>query len=703
MFLDDLGQASKTQLTMQRCDVLLYADESCVSRRGPKHPERRYKLAIGIHGLTNVHTIPWRKGAGLLFCLIMQTTVIHASRADYASSILIPVHSEWKFNTRNLQMDPTVWTSKEFDDSRWSSGQSGFGYADDDDRTQLSDMRGNYRGVRIRRHFDFQNLDAGTVLHLYVRYDDGFIAYINGHKVASAGVSTDGDQFTVEDHEADEFEHFQITAADNFVDEGNNVLALVGLNRSLDSSDFSLDPVLATEELQAPGIAVQLSRQQFLGDIEALERRFEDQSSYLTLTHFNYQKAFDQLRAKADEQVDTGDFAQELKRVIAQLGDAHAGVLTEFGGEMQRYLPFVLADTDTGVIAIDDSNNVLLDERRPYIAALDNIALDQWLSTADEYVSQASVQLRRRRGLRELRSITLLRKEMGLPESDEISLTLQTADGHDQKTYYLPLSAERLRSGKVPLESTHLMDDSIGYLRIASMSNSRIKEITQALEGFRNTDGLIIDVRDNSGGRYGLLEAIYGYFLPKGAKPYVSNIAAYRLSTGFEDDHLHYRPTFRQSYDGWSADEREAIRSALTQFKPQWSFPPQQFSDWHFMVLGKQPQNVDFYYSRPVVVLCNAGSFSATDGFLSTFADLPQVTIVGSPSAGGSGATKQFELPNSGLKIALSSMVSYRPDGRLYDGNGIEVDVHMPPVISDYLGATDTALSEAVSLIRSRR
>jgi len=40
--------------------------------------------------------------------------------------------------------------------------------------------------------------------------------------------------------------------------------------------------------------------------------------------------------------------------------------------------------------------------------------------------------------------------------------------------------------------------------------------------------------------------------------------------------------------------------------------------------------------NKPVVVLCNAGSFSATDGFLSCMADISGVTLVGESSGGES-------------------------------------------------------------------
>ena len=40
--------------------------------------------------------------------------------------------------------------------------------------------------------------------------------------------------------------------------------------------------------------------------------------------------------------------------------------------------------------------------------------------------------------------------------------------------------------------------------------------------------------------------------------------------------------------------------------------------------------------NKPVIVLCNAGSLSATDGFLSCMADISGVTLVGESSVGES-------------------------------------------------------------------
>ena len=211
------------------------------------------------------------------------------------------------------------------------------------------------------------------------------------------------------------------------------------------------------------------------------------------------------------------------------------------------------------------------------------------------------------------------------------------------------------------------------------------------------------------------MRGIFGFFVPDDAAPYVTNIAAYRLSTHFARNHLEYRPTYRADWEGWNDLERAAIGRAAAAFEPEWLPPEGKFSDWHYMILSRQRSgrgdpsqaipagsrgNDYFFYDKPVVVVSNAGSFSAADGFLNAFAALPQVTIVGEPSGGGSGATRQLVLPRTRLNIALSSMASFRPSGKLFDGNGIEVDVVAKPKLEDYTGDVDTVLARGIEVIK---
>jgi len=136
------------------------------------------------------------------------------------------------------------WTNVEFDDSTWKSGIVGIGYGDKDDRTILREMKGRYRRVYARRQFDGKAALKAARLGLMINYDDGFVAYVNGKEVLRRNVKGDGASASVSSHEAGGHEFFELNGITSLLNPGTNVLALVGHNVSLSSSDFSLDPYL---------------------------------------------------------------------------------------------------------------------------------------------------------------------------------------------------------------------------------------------------------------------------------------------------------------------------------------------------------------------------------------------------------------------------------------------------------------------------
>lgn len=146
---------------------------------------------------------------------------------------------------------PGLWTEAVFDDSGWEEGPTGIGYGDGDDATDLADMRGSYTTVFARRRFQLAEPSAVTGLALVVDYDDAFVAYINGREVArSAGApGAPGDPVAFgarsrSSHEAGTPETFVLTLSPGLLAKGSNVLAMVALNESIDSSDLSLIPTL---------------------------------------------------------------------------------------------------------------------------------------------------------------------------------------------------------------------------------------------------------------------------------------------------------------------------------------------------------------------------------------------------------------------------------------------------------------------------
>ena len=102
------------------------------------------------------------------------------------------------------------------------------------------------------------------ILTLNIRYDDGFVAYLNGIEVARRNV---GDTLTwnsaaVAEHadsEAIQFESIDISASINLLQQGSNMLAIQGLNTSSTDTDFLISVEMRarsedSDDVDLPGL-----------------------------------------------------------------------------------------------------------------------------------------------------------------------------------------------------------------------------------------------------------------------------------------------------------------------------------------------------------------------------------------------------------------------------------------------------------------
>jgi len=155
--------------------------------------------------------------------------------------------AEWHYLAGGKKPQDTLWTTLSFDADKqgWSKGPAGFGYADGDDTTILNDMQDKYLSAFIRREFEIPKGADMKGLSLLINYDDGFILHANGRRLfASSNVSVDqqSGEITVSNHEATGAESFSLAEFSGVFKEGRNVIAIEGINATLDSSDFTLDP-----------------------------------------------------------------------------------------------------------------------------------------------------------------------------------------------------------------------------------------------------------------------------------------------------------------------------------------------------------------------------------------------------------------------------------------------------------------------------
>ncbi len=163
-----------------------------------------------------------------------------------AQQKLIPESSTWKY-FKGTEEPPSDWNALDFDDSAWLEGQTPIGYSSDlTYKTLLSDMQNNYLSAYIRRKFTVEDPSTIALLKLRMKYDDGFIAYLNGTEILRKGFAEGAAapyNATASDHETNAtFEDTILNCgATQLLRKGDNVLAIKGHNVNLTSSDFSLE------------------------------------------------------------------------------------------------------------------------------------------------------------------------------------------------------------------------------------------------------------------------------------------------------------------------------------------------------------------------------------------------------------------------------------------------------------------------------
>ena len=197
-----------------------------------------------------------------------------------------------------------------------------------------------------------------------------------------------------------------------------------------------------------------------------------------------------------------------------------------------------------------------------------------------------------------------------------------------------------------------ILDNNFGYMRYDSFTDAIGDGNLDHVFSYLSTcDGLIIDVRSNGGGYLTNVETLVGRFIDQ--RTFVGSI---QHKTG---------PGHRDFSDPF---------------------------DYYF-----EPTKNHIHYQRPVVVLANRGSFSAANNFVSIMSALPQVTIVGDTTGGGSGLPFTSELPN-GWRIRFSSCPITDVNGQPTEF-GVAPDVKVDMTDADAAQGHDTILETAFAIL----
>jgi len=435
----------------------------------------------------------------------------------------------------------------------------------------------------------------------------------------------------------------------------------------------------------------------YLNKIEGL---VDNVYAYKDRTSFNYHEEFYCLRISLNENISTLYFQMQVTELLSQFGDGHLRVLSRYGDD--QFLPFLVFHTEYGYIALHEDRDRMIDSNHPYIKSIDGKPISFWIKKSTSFATKGSQQLNSISSVKNLRYLPMLRRKADMIMQDTLDVELRNKKGDSVINKKLSLSDEVIKYGGWPYKKTELLDNNIGYLRIAKMSKES-DFIDEAMHSFKDTQGLIIDVRGNGGGRRTILKALMPYFLDEN-ELYISNLAKYRITAlddkASKEGYLKDRYLFPASSSLFDKSERKIINEFISEFRPNKQVESESFSDWHVMVHRIQDNPKSYYYKKPVIILMDSMNFSATDIFLNAMKGRKNISLIGQASGGGSGRSRYYFLPGlqeeaiSGMVI-MPTMISYKTNGDLVEGVGVQPDLFMKYSIADLTGESDSILEKA--------
>jgi len=201
---------------------------------------------------------------------------------------------------------------------------------------------------------------------------------------------------------------------------------------------------------------------------------------------------------------------------------------------------------------------------------------------------------------------------------------------------------------------------AIGYIYYGDFSSGFSgANLSYAIATLGNCDGIIIDVRNNSGG----------------VLTYAEDIATRFTSQSITYGYMRHKTG--PGHDDFSAP----IAQNLTPYSGN-----SILTNW---------------VKKPVVVLTNRSCYSATNDFVCIMKQLPNVAIIGDQSGGGGGLPMNSELPN-GWMVRYSACP-------MYDTNmdniefGITPDIKVDMSSTDIAKGIDTIIETAMTYIKQHK
>ncbi len=481
---------------------------------------------------------------------------------------------------------------------------------------------------------------------------------------------------------------------------------------------FSLFTVI-TFLISVTGYAQTITRQQAIEDIEKFRDVLNRESSYLYSKGAHHEAAIDKVIAGLDETVVLKDLYYDLVKILGNIGDRHSGVYPENIKNDSLGMPFMMAPVDGNIVALKKElvkdTYQLFQKNYPYLKSINDMPIQEFIEKISWRHKHAPKYAKIHQATRERNYDYFLTAVFGKSDTYKFTFT----NGSKDKSLTLPLTENPKRWRDLAYSPNikdlpslfKIVGNNIGYISLPAMVSKRDRKggnlhryVPAKMHDYKNTDALIIDLRYNGGGTRDFLMMLAPYFLSPDAKPWVANVTRIRSDQKISEDMrtMQARYLYNTRSRRFTRDDIEAIKAFSKDFKTEWAYNPERFSDAFYMVLSHDLGVDHYYYDKPVYVLVNERSFSAASVFTSALKGMGNVKIAGMGTDGSSGRSQYFELKHSKFDIRLSSMISFQRNGKTLDTNGTEPDIVIPKDVQQVLGNRDTQLENLVKHIEGK-
>ena len=345
------------------------------------------------------------------------------------------------------------------------------------------------------------------------------------------------------------------------------------------------------------------------------------------------------------------DFWDLLNRMAGELHDSHTRVETPKEVALRRRQQSASLGIDINRIESRIVVNYVRLTSDAYLAGvragmevtqIDGMPAEaRYAQVLDSEREQSTLWAKERHAFR-----TLLHGEPGTMTTFELT----RADG---SVMFVPLTRKMVTGG--PVARSQRLPSGFGYVRFSSFSMGLRGQVLDAIEAYKPLPGLIIDLRNNGGGAAWLVEDIANQLL-------------------------------REETDAGSMITRTG--QPITVF----GFPVTKLK----RTLSGSPSA----YDKPVIILVNAQSASASELLAAGLQDIGRARIVGQRTCGCLLGFLGYATVPGGGELAYSEIGMISPRGRRIEREGVIPDVEVAVTREDLAHGRDRALEEAEELLR---